>query len=321
MNHDGSFGQAKAIIDSACGCGVDAVKFQTHIFEAESLPDAPAPEYFKSESRKEFFKRTSFTKDEWMVLKKHAQSRGVVFISSPFSLEAVDLLEDIALEVYKIPSGEVSNTPLLEKVAKTGKRILLSSGMSSWEELDRAVNAVRKFNDNLTVLQCTSSYPCGYDEVGLNLISEMRQRYGLPVGLSDHTQTIYASLTAVALGAVVIERHYTLSKEMYGPDAKFSIEPNEMRTLVEGIRAAEIMLNTSVDKDEKVRGLGSMKMIFEKSIVAAFDMSEGTVLSLENMAFKKPGDGIPAAQYESVSGRKLNKAVKKDHKFAQEDFY
>ncbi|MBF0518699.1 MAG: N-acetylneuraminate synthase family protein [Nitrospirae bacterium] len=320
MNHDGSLGQAKAIIDSASNCGVDAVKFQTHIFEAESLPDAPAPEYFKSESRKDFFERTSFTMDEWKALKTHANTIGLVFISSPFSLEAIDLLEEIGVEQYKIPSGEVSNTPLLEKAAKTGKRILLSSGMSSWEELDRAVNAIRKFNNNLTVLQCTSSYPCGYEEVGLNLISEITKRYALPAGLSDHTQTIYASLAAVALGATVIERHFTLSKEMYGPDAKFSLEPAQMRVLVEGIRAIEIMLNTRVDKDERVKGLGKMKMIFEKSIVAACDMPEGSALSLENMAFKKPGDGIPAAQYESVAGRKLIRAVKKDHKFALEDF-
>ena len=173
--HDGSLGNALCLIDAAADCGVDAVKFQTHIPEAETLPDAPMPSYFKGEPRFEYFKRTGFTVEQWRRLKQRCDERGILFLSSPFSEQAVDLLESVGVEQYKIPSGEVTNLPMLGKIAQLKKPVLLSSGMSSWPELDHAVETVREHHNDLTVLQCTSEYPCSYERVGLNVMLEMRR--------------------------------------------------------------------------------------------------------------------------------------------------
>src|SRR5215475_6399637 len=275
--HDGSMGNALCLIDAAAACGVDAVKFQTHIAEAETLPNAPMPPYFKGEPRFEYFKRTGFTLEQWRQLKKRCDEHGVMFLSSPFSEAAVDLLESVGVEQYKIPSGEVTNLPMLEKIAQLNKPVLLSSGMSSWSELDLAVETIRRYHDRLTILQCTTEYPCSYEHVGLNVMLEIRGRYSLPVGLSDHTLTPYATFAAVTLGASVIERHFTFSRKMYGSDARHSLEPDDMADLVRGVRAIEIMLAAEVDKNDISR-FQEMKDIFEKSLVALVDISVGTVL-------------------------------------------
>ena len=284
--HEGSVSLAKCFIKAAAECGIDAVKFQTHIFNAESMPDAPNPPYFSGETRKEYFDRTSFTMEQWHELKAFAKREcKVEFLSSPFSLEAVDLLEQVGVNTYKIASGEVNNLPLLTKIAKTGKRVLLSSGMSSWEELD---HAVRTLTDNgckdLTILQCTSDYPCAPEKAGLNVMEEIAQRYGFPVGFSDHTLGIAVPIAAVCLGACVIEKHFTLSKLMYGPDARFSAIPEEMKVLVENIRAVERALGNRIDKDVKAATLSQMKITFEKSIVAACDI----VLATTKVLFALP---------------------------------
>ena len=251
--HDGSLGNGLHLIDAAAECGADAVKFQTHIAEAESLRDALMPPYFQGEPRYEYFERTSFTQDQWRQLKARCDERGVIFMSSPFSEAAVDLLEPLGMTHYKVPSGEVTNLPLLEKIARLGKPILLSSGMSTWDELDRAVKLVRAHHNLLTVLQCTTEYPCPPERVGLNVMPEMRDRYGVSVGLSDHTLTIYAPIAAVTLGAQVIEKHFALSRRMYGSDASHSLEPGEFAEMVQGIRAVETILASPVDKSETGR--------------------------------------------------------------------
>jgi len=299
-------GLAKCFIKAAADCGVDAVKFQTHIFEAESLPDAPNPPYFKNETRKEYFDRTGFDLEQWKDLKRYAEEEcGVEFLSSPFSLEAVELLEEIGVKTYKIASGEVSNLPLLIKIAKTGKRALLSSGMSSWAELDEAVKTLKVNGcSDLLLLQCTSEYPCPPENAGLNIMQEMKERYNFPVGFSDHTLGIAVPIAAVCLGACVIEKHFTLSKLMYGPDARFSATLEEMKVLVDNIRTVEKTLENKIDKDAKAATLSQMKITFEKSIVAACDIPAGTVLEEKHLAYKKPGDGIPARMFREILGKK-----------------
>jgi N,N'-diacetyllegionaminate synthase len=301
--HDGSFGNALKLIDAAADCGVDAVKFQTHIPEAETLPDAPVPQFFRDEPRFEYFRRTSFTLDQWSRLVEKCEERGVVFMSSPFSNQAVDLLERLAIQQYKIPSGEVTNLPMLEKVAQLKKPIILSSGMSSWSELDLAVETISKHHKAVTVLQCTSEYPCDYDRVGLNVMLEMRDRYHLPIGLSDHTLTPYASFAAVSLGASVIEKHFTFSRKMYGSDARHSLEPEELANLVRGIRAIETMLASPVHKDD-TSPLAETKRIFEKSIVTTSNIPARTVITAEMLDVKKPGTGLPARRLHEFVGRK-----------------
>jgi len=319
--HEGSVSLAKQIIKSAIECGADAVKLQTHIFEAESLPDAPNPPYFKEESRGSYFKRTAFNLEEYRELKRFCEKLGGKFISSPFSIEAIELLTKVGLEIFKVPSGEVSNVPYLEKLAKTKKKILLSSGMSSWEELDVAVRTLRENGcQSLTILQCTSKYPCPPEEAGLNVISELKKRYKLPVGFSDHTLGYSIPIAAVVLGAEVIEKHFTLSRLMYGSDAKFSMEPAEFKILVNEIRNLEKGLNHKVNKDLMAKRLKNMKTIFEKSIVAARNLKRGIKIKDKDLAYKKPGDGILAKDYKKVIGKVLKKDVKKDYKFKWQDF-
>jgi len=302
---------AKCFIKVAADCGINAVKFQTHIFEAESLPDAPNPPYFKDETRKQYFNRTSFSVEQWKELKHYAEEEcGVEFLSSPFSLEAVDLLEEVGVKSYKVASGEVTNLPLLIKIAHTGKKVLLSSGMSSWNELDEAVHTLRKGGcGELTLLQCTSDYPCSPKNAGLNIMEEMRQRYDMPIGFSDHTLGISVPIAAACMGACVIEKHFTLSSFMYGPDARFSATPEEMKNLVQNVREVENALSSAVDKDDKAELLKEMKMTFEKSIVSACDIPKGALLEKKHLAYKKPGDGIPARMFRKILGRKLMQEI------------
>lgn len=315
--HDGSFGNALKLIEAAAACGADAVKFQTHIPEAETLRDAPSPRYFSAESRFDYFRRTGFTPDHWKALAAHCRTNGVRFLSSPFSHEAVELLEAVGVEAYKVPSGEVSNLPLLERIAATGKPVYLSSGMSNWAELDTAVATLRD-GGPITVLQCSSTYPCANERVGLNVLGEMARRWNLPVGLSDHTTGIAAGIAAVALGASVIEKHFTFSRLMYGSDAANATEPAEFRAFCDSVRAVATMLASPVDKDD-LRAYQDMKRIFEKSVVTARVLQAGHQISRDDLAFKKPGDGIPAARWREVVGKCLAHDVPADHKLSLAD--
>lgn len=314
--HDGSFGNACRLIEAAADCGADAVKFQTHIAEAETLADAPAPSYFSAEPRMAYFRRTGFSEAQWRELASVARAAGVDFLSSPFSLEAVDLLERIGMVAYKIPSGEVSNIPLLEKIAATGKPVYLSSGMSDWGEVNAAMAALS--NSPVTLMQCTSAYPCPPERVGLNVMLMMGERYRVPVGFSDHTLGSAAAVAAVALGAVTVEKHFAFSRLMYGSDAKHSMEPGEFRRFCADLREAALIMASPVTKDD-LRPFADMKRVFEKSVVTAAAMEAGTVIGPEHLAFKKPGDGISASRYRELLGRRLARALPPDHKFSFED--
>ena len=316
--HDGSFGNAGRAVDTVAELGADAVKFQTHIADAETLATAPTPPYFKGEPRMEYFNRTAFTREQWKELKAHAEERGLVFLSSPFSIAAVGLLEELDIAQYKIPSGEVTNLPLLEVIAQTEKPALLSSGMSSWQELDEAVATIRGHHNRITVLQCTSEYPCPPELVGLNVMQEMLDRYGLPVGLSDHTTNIYTPIAAAALGATVIEKHFTFSKWMYGSDAPHSIEPEEFADMVRGIRHIEAVLASPVDKND-VGHFTVMKETFEKSLVSVVDIPGGTVLTPEMIGEKKPGTGIPPKRLKETIGMRARYDIPKDSLLKLED--
>jgi len=315
--HDGSFGNACKLVEAAAACGADVVKFQTHIAEAETLADAPSPSYFKGEPRLDYFKRTAFSKEQWIIIKDVCKKANVKFLSSPFSLEAVDLLEEIGIDTYKIPSGEVSNLPLLSYVAETGKPIIVSSGMSNWKELDQAVEVLSK-GGPLSVMQCTSAYPCPPEKVGLNIILDMLSRWGLPVGYSDHTLGDAASFAAAALGATLIEKHFTFSKLMYGSDAVNSMEPVDFTRFCAGLKDIWRMLENPVDKND-LNALNDMKRIFEKSIVINRLLNSGDIITAEDLAYKKPGDGISASQWKSIIGRKVNKELPVNYKLRPED--
>lgn len=316
MNHDGSVGNAGRLIDLAAEAGADAVKFQLHDAAAETTVDAPSPPYFGAEPRYAYFERTAFTDDQWRGLKARAAERGIEFVCSPFSVEAVERLEGVGVDRYKVGSGEVTNVPLLERLAATGKPVLLSSGMSSWKELDRAVELLRGVP--LLVLQCTSEYPCPPEHVGLNVMVEMRERYGTPVGLSDHALGTAACVAATALGATALEKHFTISRSLYGPDAAMSLEPAELAGLVRDVREVERILAAPVDKDD-LSAVAEMKRIFEKSVVSTARIQAGAVIDADMVAVKKPGTGIPAARFHEVIGRRAARAVPPDSVLTEAD--
>ena len=321
LTHDGSLGLAHAFVDAIAKAGADAVKFQTHIAAAESTPAEPFRVKFSRQdaSRYEYWQRMEFTEEQWRGLADHARDKGLVFLSSPFSIEAVELLDRIGIQMWKIGSGEVSNDPMLDRIAATKKPIILSSGMSGFAELDRVVARLQAREVPLTLLQCTTAYPCPPEKIGMNLLDVFRQRYGCSVGLSDHSGTIYPSLAAVTLGAEVVEVHVALSREMFGPDVVASITTSELAQLVQGARFIERMLAHPIDKDAASEQTAPLRSIFTKSVVARVPLDAGTVLALEHLSFKKPGTGIPAARAPELVGRRLRRRVDADTLISEDD--
>ena len=320
--HDGSLGTAHAYVDAIAEAGADAVKFQTHIAAAESRRDEPWRVRFsyEDETRFEYWERMQFSEDAWSGLRAHADERGLAFLSSPFSLEAVALLRRVGVAGWKIASGEVTHPALLTAAAETGQPVILSSGMSGWAELDAAVDLVRSAGAGpLAVLQCTSSYPVAPERLGLNVVAEIASRYGCAPGLSDHSGTIYPSLGAVALGARVLEVHVTLSRELFGPDVAASVTSGELRQLVAGVRLLESALAAPVDKDAVAAELAPMAAIFGRSLVATGALPAGHELAAGDLVAKKPGDGIPPRRLSDVVGRRLRRALLPDEPLREDD--
>lgn len=308
-NHDGKVLQARRLIRDAHEAGCDIVKFQTHIAYAEMIDDGTTPPHFK-EPRYKFVKRMELSKKDHKALKKYADGLGLIFISSPFSEEAADLLSEIDVPAFKIASGEVTNIPFLHYVAKKKKPVILSTGMSTWKEIDLAVSEIRKYNDKLILMQCTSRYPCPYEETGLKLIPVLQKRYNCPVGISDHTPTIYTAIAAAALGVCLIEKHFTIDKSLYGPDHKASLVKNEMEELIKGVRAVELALKET-DKNA-LKDLTAVRNTFQKSLVAKKDIPAHAVIKKGMICQKKPGTGIPPFLINTVIGKRAKNKIKKN---------
>ena len=321
LAHDGSLGYAHAFIDEVARAGADAVKFQTHIAAAESTAAEPFRVAFspRDATRYDYWKRLEFTEAQWQGLANHARDHGLIFLSSPFSLEAVEMLTRVGMEMWKIGSGEVSNLPLLDAMISTGRPILLSSGMSDIAELDTAVERVRGAGVPLAVLQCTTAYPCPPERIGLNMLQVFRERYGCFVGLSDHSGTVYPGIAAAALGADVLEVHVTMSPGMFGPDVPASVTMEELRLIVDGVRFVERMRAHPVDKDAAARDVAPLRDIFTKSLVAQGSLAAGTVLTAAHLAMKKPGTGIPANRLSSIVGRRLRRSLEPDEQLRLDD--
>lgn len=318
--HDGSLGMAHAYIDAIADAGANAVKFQTHIAEAESTLDEPWRVKFSQQdiTRYDYWKRMGFTEEQWLGLKLHADDRQLLFLSSPFSIEAVDLLSRVGVAAWKIASGEVSNLPMLERMIQTGLPFLLSTGMSPLSEIDRAVEHIQAHHLSVTVMQCTTAYPCPPEQIGLNMLPFFRERYQCFVGLSDHSGTIYPGLAAIVLGCKVVEVHVTLSREMFGPDVRASITTIELRQLVEGIRFIEQMIDHPVNKDSMATEMEPLRHLFTKSVVLRTTLPAGTTLCEEHLTAKKPGTGIPAHRLSQLIGRRLRQTVQADELLREE---
>ncbi|MCC6217541.1 MAG: N-acetylneuraminate synthase family protein [Polyangiaceae bacterium] len=319
--HDGSLGFAHAFIDAVAAAGAGAVKFQTHIAAAESTPAEPWRVKFspQDDSRFAYWRRMEFTADQWAGLARHAEAAGLLFLSSPFSGEAVALLDRLGMKMWKLASGELDNPFVVDPILATGKPILASTGMSSWADLDASVERFRRSRVAFTLLQCTSEYPCPPERVGLNIMQELGTRYGAPVGLSDHSGTPFPSLAAVALGASVVEVHVTFSRAAFGPDVPASITFPELQELVRGVRFLEQARRAPVDKDAAAERLAPTRRIFGKSLVAARDLEAGTSLTRSDLDARKPGIGLAASVVDTVIGRRLTRAVRAGEHLVPED--
>jgi len=305
--HNGSLEKLYHYIDAVAKTGVDAIKFQTHIAEAESSVHEPFRIKFSPQdaTRFDYWKRMEFSQEEWIAIGRRCKAVGLTFISSPFSNAAVDVLEKAAVEIYKIGSGEVSNFLLLKKVIDTGKPIIISSGMSSFDELATTVQFLKTHNASFSILQCTTSYPTQPEDYGLNVIAQLKERYGVTVGFSDHSSKVATGIAAVSLGAELLEFHVVFSKEDFGPDVSSSLTMDETTTLVESIRDISEALKNPINKADNSKFI-ELKNIFEKSLAVNKNLLKGHVLTFDDLEAKKPkGYGIDALYYEKIIGKHL----------------
>ncbi|MEM0518352.1 N-acetylneuraminate synthase family protein [Aequorivita flava] len=306
--HQGSFDKALEYIDALSKTGIDAVKFQVHIAEAESSIHEPFRVNMAGgdKTRFDYWKRMEFSLEQWRAIKSHCEAGGMEFIASPFSNAAVDLLERIGVLRYKIGSGEVNNLLMLEKIAATKKPIILSSGMSSYKELDETVAFLKNRGCDFSLLQCTTSYPTQPENYGLNVIAELKMRYQVPVGFSDHSAKIETCIAAVAMGAEILEFHVVFERNNdNGPDSSSSLEIDEITQLVRSVKNISIAMNNPIDKTDN-SGFSELKGIFEKSLAVNKSLKKNHKLTFEDLESKKPkGFGIKASEFEAVIGKKL----------------
>jgi N-acetylneuraminate synthase len=311
--HDGSLGMALAYIDAVAKTGCNAIKFQTHIAEAESSIHEPFRVKFSKQdaTRFDYWKRMEFTLEEWKEIKKHCDDVGLEFMSSPFSNAAIDLLEKVGVKRYKVGSGEVNNFLLLERIAQTGKPIIISSGMSSFDELDNTIQFLKDRKVNYSILQCTTSYPTEPNQFGLNVIQELKAKYNVSIGFSDHSSSIEACIAATTLGAEILEFHVVFDKEMFGPDSKSSLTMQEAKQLVESVKNIKEALENPINKNNNSIFF-DLKNIFEKSLAINKKLPKNHIITFEDLEAKKPkGYGILASEYEKVLGRRLKKSMHK----------
>lgn len=321
QTHDGSLGLAHAFIDAVADTGVDAIKFQTHIAAEESTPGEPFRVEFSKQdtSRYDYWKRMEFSEEQWSELAKHAASKKLQFLSSPFSIKAVELLERVGVPGWKVGSGEVTNHTMLQRMMDTGKPVLLSTGMSTWQEMEDATTLLKKGNAPFALFQATTAYPTPPERVGLNLIQEIKKRFDCPVGLSDHSGTIFAGLGAYTLGARLLEVHVTLSRDMFGPDVSSSVTVEELKQLVEGVRFLEQVVSHPLDKNSMAQELEPLRKIFQKSVAPTRNLPAGTVLGPDELTLKKPGTGIPSEKLSSLFGKRLKRDVREDELLQPQD--
>jgi N-acetylneuraminate synthase len=260
-----------------------------------------------------------FTADQWRGLYEHAQRVGLEFVSSPFSLEAVDMLAETGIDRWKIASGEVSNLPLLKRLASDGRPVVVSSGMSTYDEIQHALDILATNYVDVTLMQCTSAYPCPPERIGLNQIQELHKRFGLPVGLSDHSGTVFPGLAAVALGASMVEVHVVFSRECFGPDVPASLTFDELAVLSRGVAFLDTALRNPVDKEMMAADMSGMRELFTRSIVTRSEVQAGEMLTEANLAFRKPGTGIPVSEFDNVVGRRTRTSLSANHILSYDD--
>lgn len=307
VNHNGSLKIAKDLVKEAKSAGADIVKFQTFNVEMIASKQAGMAEYQKentgkTQSQQEMLKKLSLSQNDFIELAEYCKKIGIQFLSTPFDIESIHFLNDLQ-SIWKIPSGEITNYPYLVEIAKTGKPVIMSTGMAALKEVEEAVGVLHDHGSGeISLLHCTTEYPTPIDEVNLRAMLTMKDRFGCKVGYSDHTEGIEVAIAAVAMGAIVIEKHFTLDKKMEGPDHKASMEPDELKAMVKAIRNIEKAVGTG-EKRPSPSEIKNM-VIARKSIVARRDIKQGEVLTEDNITTKRPGNGIIPMRWKEVLGTK-----------------
>lgn len=321
--HDGSLGLAHAFIDTVAITGADAVKFQTHIASAESTSREEFRIKFSKQdaTRFDYWKRMEFTPEQWAGLKAHAEEKGLIFLSSPFSMEAVDLLEKLDMAAWKIASGELESRRMIERMATTGKPLIASTGMSSRSE----IRALSKQLEALApkrhvILHCTTAYPTPAEQVGMNIFSDLLQELECPLGISDHSGTPYPALIAASQGARIVEVHVTMSRQMFGPDVSSSLTVQEITELARGLDFVHKMRMHPLDKDKAAAEKAPLKKLFGKSAVAECAINAGEPVTEAMIRFKKPGIGISEREFDALSNRILKHDIAAGAFLQPEDF-
>jgi N-acetylneuraminate synthase len=326
VNHNGKIELAYKLIDAAKESGADAVKFQTFIPEKTVSRFANKADYQKvttdkKESQLDMVKKLALSFDAHKKLLAYCDDKKIKFLSSPFDLESIDFLYKLGLDIFKIPSGEIINIPYLKKIGSLNRKLIMSTGMANLGEVEYAIDVLANSGtkrENIIILHCTSNYPCPYEEVNLKAMLTLKEAFKLPVGYSDHTLGIEIPIAAVALGATVIEKHFTVDKNLPGPDHKASIEPHELKVMVSAIRNIEKALGNGIKKPNKSE-IEIMKAA-RKSLVAARDIKSGEILKESDIDIKRPGTGIPLKFKELVIGMRVTKDIKKDELLKWENF-
>ncbi len=315
VNHNGSLDTAKKLIDTAKECGADIVKFQTANLDSLVSKTASMADYQKKntgveESQKEMLSKLLLSYDQFTELADYCRTVGIQFLSTPFDIESIRFLNGMQ-NIWKVPSGEITNYPYLVEIGKTGKRVILSTGMAEMDEIQAAIDVLKEYGTNdITILHCTTEYPAPLESVNLNAMKTLRDAFGYPVGYSDHTRGVEVDFAAVALGATVIEKHFTLDRNLPGPDHKASLEPDELKTMIDGIRNIELALG-STEKKPSGDELKN-RIVARKSIVAKNNIKAGDVFTTDNVTTKRPGSGINPMRWNEVIGMKAIKDFQED---------
>jgi N,N'-diacetyllegionaminate synthase len=319
VNHNGSLEMAMQMVDVAVAAGADAVKFQTFKAEKVIAINAPKAGYQKEttgsdESQLEMVKKLEFDETAHTKLNQYCQHKGIQFLSTPFDLESIDLLNRLGLEIFKIPSGEITNLPYLRKLGALKKQLILSTGMADLGEIEDALDVLTEAGTpmgNITVLHCNTEYPTPFEDVNLRAMLTIRNAFpGISVGYSDHTNGIEVPIAAVAMGATIIEKHFTLDRNLPGPDHRASLEPHELTAMISGIRNIEKALGTGIKKPSPSELKN--KPVVRKSIVAASPIQEGETFTEMNITVKRPGTGMSPMCWDEIIGRKAAKPYRRD---------
>jgi N,N'-diacetyllegionaminate synthase len=322
VNHNGSMELAKEMVRKAKAAGVDYIKFQTFIPRQLVSKYAAKAEYQKEttgsqQSQLQMLEKLALTYDDFKELKGYCSEIGIGFISTPFDFESIDFLESLDMDFWKIPSGEVTNLPYLEKLGRTGRRVIISTGMCEIDEIDKAIKVLEENGTkDITILHCNTEYPTPFEDVNLLAMNHLAKEFGKPVGYSDHTKGIEIPIAAVALGATVIEKHFTLDKNMEGPDHRASLEPDELKKMVDAIRNIELGLGDGI----KRRTASEQKnyAVARKSIVAKTDIASGEIFTEENITVKRPGNGISPMKWHEVLGKRATHVYHEDELLDEE---